>query len=884
MTAIDGSARHERARDDVSGAVDSDLRADVRYLGNLLGRVLRENGGDELLHDVESLRAAVIDAYEGDHAEGAARAQAIVSGMSAERAEAVAQAFTTYFHLTNLAEEHHRVRVLRQRGDDGGVAGDSFPATYAELVAEVGEAEAAERLRTLRFHPVLTAHPTEARRRAVTTGVRRITDLIDERDRARNATARAENERRLLEEITTLLRTSPLRTTRPTPLDEVRTAMSVFDQTLFEIVPQVYRLLDDRLQGDDAGRAPVIAPAFVRFGTWIGGDRDGNPHVTAEVTRQAAEIAAEHILLGLARATTRIGSALTLDASDTPADAGLTALVASQELLDPGIAERIGVRAPNETHRRALLFVAARIDATRTGTALAYDGPEALLADLRVIQASLIAAGAIRPANGELQNLIWQVETFGFHLAELEVRQHSQVHRTAFAEIRAGGELSETTEEVLAVFRTIAGLQSRYGVRAANRYIVSFTQSPADLANVHELAVAALGSAEAAPVLDVIPLFETFADLHASVDILDEAVRTEAFQRRLAATGRRLEVMLGYSDSSKDVGPVSANLALYDAQARIADWARDNDIELTLFHGRGGSLGRGGGPANEAVLAQPPGSIDGRLKLTEQGEVIFAQYGDQDIAARHLEQMASATLFASSPSNEARTAAAAARFADLAQQLDDVSRVAFYDLVKADGFAPWFARVTPMEEIGLLPLGSRPARRGLSVESLEDLRAIPWVFSWTQARINLAGWYGLGSALEAVGDVDVLRAAYTEWPLFAAMIKNVEMSLAKTDEHIARRYLELADRDDLAAKVLDEMVRTRDWVLRVSGGSDVLEDRPVLARAVRLRSPYVDALSHLQLRALRAIRTSGSTDPTDADHRLLLLTVNGIAAGLQNTG
>ncbi|UBQ03901.1 phosphoenolpyruvate carboxylase [Curtobacterium sp. TXMA1] len=883
MTAIDGSTRHGRARDDVSGAVDSDLRADVRYLGNLLGRVLRETGGDELLHDVESLRAAVIDAYEGSDSEGAARAEAIVAGMSAERAEAVAQAFTTYFHLTNLAEEHHRVRVLRARGDDGGLPGDSFPATYASLVEQVGADEAAARLADLRFHPVLTAHPTEARRRAVTTAVRRITDLIDERDRSRNATARAENERRLLEEITTLLRTSPLRTTRPTPLDEVRTAMSVFDQTLFEIVPQVYRLLDDRLLGDDAGRVPVTAPAFVRFGTWIGGDRDGNPHVTAAVTKQAADIAAEHILLGLARAATRIGSALTLDAAETPADAGLQALVAAQEQLDPGIAERIGVRAPNETHRRALLFVAARIRATRRGQdGLAYGGPEELLADLRVIQASLVAAGAVRTANGDLQNLVWQVETFGFHLAELEVRQHSQVHRNALAEIRAGGELSETTGEVLSVFRTVADLQQRYGVRAAHRYIVSFTQSAADLANVHELARAACG--DRAPVLDVIPLFETFADLHASVDILDEAVRTEPFQRRLAATGRRLEVMLGYSDSSKDVGPVSANLALYDAQARIADWARDNDVELTLFHGRGGSLGRGGGPANEAVLAQPPGSIDGRLKLTEQGEVIFAQYGDQDIAARHLEQMASATLFASSPSNEERTAAAATRFADLAQELDDVSRRAFYDLVKADGFAPWFARVTPMEEIGLLPLGSRPARRGLSVESLEDLRAIPWVFSWTQARINLAGWYGLGSALEAVGDVDALRAAYAEWPLFGAMIKNVEMSLAKTDEQIARRYLELADRDDLAAKVLDEMLRTREWVLRVSGGSDVLEDRPVLARAVRLRSPYVDALSHLQLRALRAIRTSGSTDPTDGDHRLLLLTVNGVAAGLQNTG
>ena len=885
MTAIDGATRFGRARDDVSGAVDNDLRADVRYLGNLLGRVLRETGGDDLLRDVESLRAAVIDAYEGGDVDGAARAESVVAGFSAERAEQVARAFTAYFHLVNLAEEHHRVRVLRHRGDDGGKPGDSFPATFHELVDQLGADEAAARLESLRFHPVLTAHPTEARRRAVTTGVRRITDLIDERDRTKNATARAENERRLLEEIATLLRTSPLRTTRPTPLDEVRTAMSVFDQTLFEIVPQVYRLLDDRLQGEDAGREPVQAPAFVRFGTWIGGDRDGNPHVTADVTRQAAEIAAEHVLIGLTRAATRIGTALTLDSDQTPADAGLTALVAAQESLDPDVAERIGIRAPNETHRRALLFIAARIDATRRrDDPFGYRGPEVLLDDLRTVQRSLTAAGAPRAANGELQNLVWQVETFGFHLAELEVRQHSQVHRTALAEIRAGGELSATTLEVLEVFRTIADLQRRFGVRASDRYIVSFTQSAEDLANVHELAVAALGSVEAAPVLDVIPLFETFADLHASVAILDEAVQTEPFRRRLAATGRRLEVMLGYSDSSKDVGPVSANLALYDAQAAIATWAAANDIELTLFHGRGGSLGRGGGPANEAVLAQPPGSIDGRLKLTEQGEVIFAQYGDQDIAARHLEQMAAATLFASSPSNEARTQAAAERFADLASRLDDVSRQAFHGLVKADGFAPWFARVTPMEELGLLPLGSRPARRGLSVESLDDLRAIPWVFSWTQARINLAGWYGLGSALEAVGDVELLRTAYAEWPLFSALIKNVEMSLAKTDVQIAHRYLDLADRDDLAEMVTAEMTRTREWVLRVSESEDVLADRPVLARAVRLRSPYVDALSHLQLRALRAIRTSGSQDPADADHRLLLLTVNGIAAGLQNTG
>jgi phosphoenolpyruvate carboxylase len=451
--------------------------------------------------------------------------------------------------------------------------------------------------------------------------------------------------------------------------------------------------------------------------------------------------------------------------------------------------------------------------------------------------------------------------------------------------VRAGGDLSETTIEVLEVYRTIAALQERYGRRAAARYIVSFTQSSEDLENVFELAKLATGSAEAAPVLDVIPLFETFADLAASTRILTEILESPSYRERLDATGRKVEVMLGYSDSSKDVGPVSATFALYDAQARISDWAEANDIELTLFHGRGGAMGRGGGPANEAVMAQPPGSVDGRFKITEQGEVIFAQYGNRTIAARHIEQMAAATLMSSAPSNEARTSSADEQFAPVAEIMDKASRDAFFGLVKADGFATWFAQVTPMEEVGLLALGSRPARRGLSVSSLEDLRAIPWVFAWSQARINLAGWYGLGSALEAVGDEKLLHEAYESWPVFAAMIKNVEMSLAKTDDAIARQYLALADRPDLSSLVLDEMARTREWVVRTAGHTDVLGDRPVLSRAVRLRSPYVDALSLLQLRALRGIRaTTAEKDPTDADHRLMLLTVNGVAAGLQNTG
>lgn len=885
MTVFEGARRGDgHSREDVRGAVDASLREDVSYLGNLLGRVLTESGGADLLADVERVRRSVIAAYEGDADASVEAAQQHIDSLDQERAEEVARAFTCYFHLSNLAEEHHRVRVLRRRGSTAGSASDSLTATLDLLTDEVGADQAAERLQNLRFQPVLTAHPTEARRRAVASGIRRISDLLEARDRSENDVETAAVERRLLEEIDTLWRTSPIRTTRPTPLDEVRTAMNIFDQTLFEVVPRVYRLLDDRLQGPDAGAKPPVAPAFLRLSSWIGGDRDGNPHVTADVTRQAAEIAAEHVLLGLYRAASRIGGTLTLDEDDTPPSAGLTALSDAQYALDPDLAGRIGLRSPQETHRRVLLFISARIEATRRGDALGYSSPDVLLDELRTIQLSLRDAGAHRAAYGELQGLIWQVETFGFHLAELEVRQHSQVHRNALAEVRAGGELSPMTVEVLEVFRTIASLQKRYGHRAAARYIVSFTQSSADIENVFALAEIASGSGEAAPVLDVIPLFETFADLSASTRILSEALASEPYQARLEATGRKVEVMLGYSDSSKDVGPVSATFALYDAQARIADWAESNDIELTLFHGRGGAMGRGGGPANEAVMAQPPGSVDGRFKITEQGEVIFAQYGDKTIAARHIEQMAAATLMASSPSNEKLNADAAARYGSLAEQMDAASRERFFALIKADGFAKWFAAVTPMEEIGLLALGSRPARRGLSVESLEDLRAIPWVFSWSQARINLAGWYGLGSALESIGDVDVLRDAFANWPLFAAMIKNVEMSLAKTDETIARQYLALADRADLTDAVMDEMTLTRDWVIKISGSTDVLGGRPVLSRAVRLRSPYVDALSLLQLRALRGIRRSVEKDPADADHRLLLLTVNGIAAGLQNTG
>lgn len=878
-------------RYEASQSLPEHMRSDVRTLGNLLGQALRESGSPGLFEDVERLRLATIDAYTDETPEAFRAAESIVASFSPQRAEEVARAFTVYFHLTNLAEEHQRVRALRTRDHLAPAtdAAESVGSAFGKLVDEIGKPAALKRLGALRFHPVFTAHPTEARRRAVSTSIRRLAELLDAYDvAAAESGVRRDLQRQMLEEVDTLWRTAPLRLEKPTPADEVRSVMSIFDETLFTTVPEVYRLVNEAvsgvLQGDDAAKAAPRINPFVRFGTWVGGDRDGNPFVTSSVTRRAAEIASQHVMLGLVRSATGIGRSLTLDETTTPPSAALVALWETLAAENSAEASEVAKRSPGEPHRRVMLMIALKL-AAPLGDELAYAHPDDLLAELRIVQESLELAGAQRHAFGLLQKLIWQVQTYGFHLAEIEVRQHSAVHRKVLGELRSGAsELSEQATEVLDTIRAIAFVQRKYGPGAAGRYIVSFTQSAEDLIGVHELAAFATSEGESAPVLDVIPLFETFADLQAAPGILATILEHPEFAARLEATGRRLEVMLGYSDSSKDVGPVAASLALYEAQQKIADWARANDIELTLFHGRGGALGRGGGPANSAILAQPPHSVDGRFKLTEQGEVIFARYGDPEIARRHIDQVTAAILLASAPSLEDRNAGAAKKYADVASVMDTTSRARFFELVKAPGFAPWFATVTPLEEIGLLALGSRPARRGLSVESLEDLRAIPWVFAWTQARINLAGWFGLGTALQAVGDVARLQEAYREWPLLHTMIDNVAMSLAKTDERIARQYLALGDRDELAALVLDELALTREWVAAITGG-ELLGNKPILQRAVKLRSPYVDALSLLQLRALHTLRSDATDEAARAEaQHLLLLSVSGVAAGLQNTG
>jgi phosphoenolpyruvate carboxylase len=935
----DGAAGTGRERD--SAELPELMRRDVRVLGEVLGEVISDSAGADLLADVERLRHAVIDARSAAD-RGSAQAEAagdeitaLVSSWSWERADQVARAFTVYFHLVNLAEEQQRVRTLRLRDSGDRPPRESLAEAVDQLIAEGGAEHLAEQLAGLRVHPVFTAHPTEARRRAVVASLRRVTGLLTSiDDRRAGAGQQAEDRRRLCEEVDLLWRTAQLRVAGMTPADEVRSVMTAFDETLFRLVPAVYRALDHVLLGAESGAVASPVPPFLRFGSWVGGDRDGNPNVTAAVTREAAVIQAEHALRGLEAACGRIGRALTVDQDSAPPPPALRRALAAASAEYPELLAEVSARSPGEPYRAYLLYAAERLAATRTRSLdLAYGGAADFLADLRLVQSSLAAAGAVRQAYGELQHLIWQAETFGFHLAGLEVRQHSRVHAEALAELRAGGGRSPSamTGEVLETIRVMAWIQHRYGVDACRRYVISFTTAAQDIAAVYELAGHAFPDGDG-PVLDVVPLFESGEDLANAPSVLTGMLAIPAVSARLAETGRHLEVMLGYSDSAKELGPASATLRLFDAQAELAAWAADHDVKLTLFHGRGGAIGRGGGPAGGAVLAQAPGSVDGRLKVTEQGEVIFARYGESAIGLRHLEQVTSAVLLASSPSVAERNRAAATEFRELATAIDAAAKGSFRALVEADGFAEWFATVSPLEEIGGLRIGSRPSRRGHGGGplGLEDLRAIPWVFAWAQTRLNLPGWYGLGSGLAAAAawaessaettdradsrgtgssaeatvrsggpdradtggyggasprGITALRRAYREWPLLATLLDNAEMSLAKTDRAIAARYLALGGRPDLTDRVLAEYDLTRRLVLAVTEHDRLVANRSVLSRAIVLRDPYVDALSYLQLRALSALRADGAdAEESAALNRLLLLTVSGVAAGLQNTG
>lgn len=889
------------------GPEEHDLPESLKYDMDLCLEILRNVLGEynpELLSTFDTVRHYAVEASAEHFAElkdpnpdqdGLKEAVNVIDNMTLHDAQLLARAFATYFHLANLSEENYRVSVLHERENNVPVDQAVDPineltVAYHQLINETGPAKAKELLNQLEFHPVFTAHPTEARRKAVEGKIRRVSELLEEYKRL-GGSDKKECLRRLYNEIDALFRTSPIALKKPTPVEEADTILDIFDNTLFNTIPKVYRRFDDWVLGDKAGLVEPACPAFFHPGSWIGSDRDGNPNVTAKVSRAVARKFSDHVIAALEQATRTVGRNLTMEAETTPPSAELKNLWSHQKEMSERLTDKAALISTKEMHRAVMLVMADRLHYTIERDAdLMYHSCDNFLADLKVVQRSLAAAGAKRSAYGPLQDLIWQTETFGFHMVEMEFRQHSVVHARALKDIHENGihgDLQPMTREVIDTFRAIGSIQKRYGKKMAHRYIISFTKSAQHVADVFELAHLSFAHEEDVPELDVIPLFEQLEDLEGCVDVLDQMLTLPVVQKRLAQTNRRMEVMLGYSDSSKDAGPTTAMLALHSAQERIAKWAEKNDIDLVLMHGRGGAVGRGGGPANKAVLAQPKGSVNCFFKLTEQGEVIFARYGNRTLAQRHVESVAAATLLQSAPSVEKTNTETTQKFWDMAEKLNDVSHERYLDLLHTDDFTPWFSTVTPLTEVGLLPIGSRPAKRGLGAKSLDDLRTIPWIFSWSQARINLAAWYGLGTACEQLGDLDQLKTAYQEWPFFRTFIDNIEMSIAKTDQRIAKMYLHLTDREDLSKKVFTEMQLTRKWVLAIVGDEWPLQRRRVLGCAVRVRNPYVDALSIAQVRALREVRMNQDemAEEKKAEYMSLILsTVTGVSAGLQNTG
>jgi len=919
------------------------LAREVRLLGALLGQVIAEQEGLGALLLVERVRGLAIALRQRRDPRDRQALDAELAALDLPRLRILARAFSTFFRLANLAEEKERVRVLRrrERAADRDPLGGSVAAAVASLAA-AGDDTAAitDRLDGLRISPVLTAHPTEARRRTVLLSLRRIYDLLDELDDMRLTPGRdAELRRRLREEITGLWRTAELRLERPTPLDEVRSAMVFFDATLFEAAPRLYRALDaalDRLEpgrasealATDAGRTgtrPPWVPAFLGWGSWIGGDRDGHPHVTAETTLDTLRIQADHVLQAYEGAAAR----LMIDVSARPRDGATPPALARRLIADadalPEAMRELELRFPREPYRRRLGAMAERIRRTRALLAGVpgprggrYERPADLLAEIDELQAALAADGLVRVATGSLQDLRWQVETFGFHLASLEVRQHAAVHRMALAALREGPRGLDrevapgvVAAEVLATFRAVAVAQRRFGEAACHHCVVSFTEGVQDVLDVLDLAglagdtriavAATAGLAPGIPSLDVVPLFETAEALEGSGSILAALLADPRYRAHLGERGERQQVMLGYSDSNKESGYLAAHWLLYRAQELLVDAARAAGVQLTIFHGRGGALGRGGGPTHRAVLATPAGSVAGRLKLTEQGEVIAARYANPPLALRALEQTVSATLLAFTAEHDGAVADAAGEGAAAMEELAATARASYRALVWDDpSFEEVFTAATAIAQISGLHLGSRPAARGRAeaadevapAPSIESLRAIPWVFAWTQIRANVPAWYGLGSAVAAyrrrhgaAGEAGLIRLR-ERWPFFRVLLQNAEVALARTDRRIYRRHLELAGpAGRRVADALDaELERTVAAVLRLGGRSALLEGVPAMRRSIELRAPYLDPLSELQVQALARLRAGAAGDERAALDSLVGLTISGIAAGVQGTG
>jgi phosphoenolpyruvate carboxylase len=810
------------------------LRRDVRLLGTILGDVLVEQEGPRLLEVVERIRRAAREARR----EGTVASADAVEELEPEEQALVLRAFGLYFQLANLAEQHHRLRRRREDAHEGRVPRESLDDAFRRLAPVPGDA-LRDRTRGTSIRLVLTAHPTEATRRTVLLAHIRIADQLVLLDDPRlSAAERRAVQRRIAEEITLLWQTDEVRHDRLRVTDEIRHGLWFFEYSLMSAATDLFGEWQERLPG---------GPPPIAFGTWIGGDLDGNPATGAASIREALE-RARALALERYRAEVRaLAVELAPARSLVRVSEELEASLARDELELPGYAAEIGARNELEPYRRKLSFMWWRL--VNGG----YEQPDELLDDLRVIRDSLAANGGARIADGRVARLERMVELFGFHVASLDVRLHAR-------------DLGD--ERAVEAVSAAGDARRRYGARAVDTLIVSGTSSTADVLRALELTD---------EPLSVVPLFETIDDLERAPAILDDLLADERFAGRVAAHGGKAEVMVGYSDSGKDGGYLAAQWAIYRAQERLAEVARERGVELTIFHGRGGSAGRGGGPTHAAIASQPAGRPPGRVKLTEQGETISFKYGLEGLARRNLEAAVAGTLLATFPEVTASVPTDADR-----RILDDLaaeSRRAYRRFVwEDDRFVGFFRSFTPVSELALLEIASRPARRPDDTDFLASLRAIPWVFSWTQNRVLLPAWFGCGAAFEAAG-AGTLRDLYERLPFFRTVVDNLEMTLAKSSLPIARGYLALVEDPSPFEVIAAEHERAVAGVLAATGLGRLLERQPILRRSVDLRNPYVDPMNAVQIGLLRRFRAGD-----ESAHLPLLRSIAGIAAALRNTG
>jgi phosphoenolpyruvate carboxylase len=910
-------------RDVASKTVD--LSASIHLLGETLGEVLRAQESPALFDTEERIRA-LAKARRGGDAEAAERLAAEVAALSPDAARATASAFAVYFDLVNLAEESHRIAALRERDRAWHPApiGESLGDAVAQLRAQGVTTEAmAALLATLKVELVLTAHPTEAKRRTVLSKLQRIAGTLrrlqhlDLLPRERQAAVDA-----LRAEVTALWLTDRARTARPAVTDEVRTGLYFVETIFWDALPRIAADLERALAEHYPGLA---APArWLTLASWIGGDRDGNPSVVTPVTAEALRLHRGLAVSQHRRALLALARRLTVSARRCPPPPALTAWLESRRPLPERVAF-LEERYANEPYRLALALLAADLDAAShedMTARLLDDSPhQARVAVDRIAPVLDAIARALPPvlARDRLETLRVQFAIFGLHAVRLDLREDADRLAAALGGLLAGlgiepayerrdageraalllrllaGEPPKPSDLALAaatrpesdetwrLFRLLARTQRVYGSEPLGPFIVSMTRGGADLLGVLLLA----RWAGCAPGLSIVPLFETVDDLGAAPRVLAELFALPVYRAHLDGGAGEQMVMIGYSDSNKDGGYLAAGWALYQAQEAVTRVCLEHGVPLTIFHGRGGTVARGGGPAGRAIRAQPPGTVRGRFRLTEQGETIASRYADPDLAHRHLEQIASAVLLASAETPDREVAPAWRTALDAMAR---VARQAYRALIEGTpGFLDYWRGATPIDEITRLRLGSRPTARRSGALTLADVRAIPWVFSWMQSRFNLPGWYGLGTAL-AAADPARLREMHSTWPFYRAILDNAEMSLLKADMDIAALYSELVPDRALARAVFgtirEEYERTRDTILAVTGHAALMDDDPVIQRSVHLRNPYVDPLNYLQVEMLRRLRALSDPEGPEAEacREVVVLTVNGIAAGLRNTG